>query len=713
MEQDNDAAAVEAQPTLFVPKFYGIALLVGAIVLLGLWLVTRYVALDVARDMRTWQEKLNLIAESRAADVTRYVSDHFKELHTLSDNPSLQLYLTELQMMPEATPGKPAEPPAQLEYLRNLLIFTAQRGGYMAPAMSANIPANVETDNQSGLAVLNNNNEMVVSTAIPQSVKDEMTANVVQGAGLEDRLIDLKKSDDGSLYMGFVVPIFSIQGERNKESQVGTIVAIRAVDKDFFSLLKHPGVVENTLETVLVRADGGNIEFLTPLLDKSQALTKTIDKDSRRFVEARLLQTVGNFVSDMRDYGKKQVLATSRSIAGTPWTMIVKVEKDEALKSSSQNRNNMIAFFFLIIAIIALLIVAIWWHASSKRSLMLSTHYRYLATQAQAQERLLRLVSDNQPEAIFILDAEHRYQFANRREAEHADMQLESVAGKHVQDVRGTARARHIIQQCEEALAGQEITYHTFQHEEGGEQRSYRSAYVPVAHIPLVHLPVPSPGVLVVEQDITEVVGEREKRLQISNDLIGTLVTLVDRRDPFAANHSLMVSGLARNIAEGMELDEAMVDTATTAASLMNIGKIVVSPQLLTKTGTLTEEERLIIRDSMLDAAELVKPIHFEGPVYETLCQWQEKWDGSGTLGLKGEAILVSARILAVANTFVGMISPRSWRNALSHEDAIKFLMGNCGTLFDRRAVVALVHFIENQQGKAWLSSMTGGRDAA
>lgn len=712
MEQDDNSVA-QGQSISFAPKLYGIALLVATIVLLGLWLVTRYVAVDVARDMRIWQEKLNLIAESRAADVTKYVGSHFKELHTLSDNPSLQLYLTELQMMPESVKGRDAQPPAQLEYLRNLLIFTAQRGGYMAQAGGTHIPANIDLDHKSGLAVLNNRNEWVVSTDIPQSIKEDMIASVGTLSRPEDTLIDLKKGEDGSLYMGYIVPVFSIQGEHNKESQVGTIVAIRAVDDDFFSLLKHPGVVEKTMESVLVRESKNHIEFLSPLLDKSEALAKTIDQDSKRFVEARLMNTVGNFISDMKDYGKKKVLATSRSISGTPWTLIVKVESDEALRGSSQNRNNMIAFFFLIIVVIALLIIAIWWHASSKRSLMLSTHYRMLATQAQAQERLLRLVSDHQPETIYILDEEGRYQFANRKAVEDIGMQPDAVAGKYVQDVRGTARAKHIMQQCAEAFAQHRIIYHTFQQEDKGVAHSYRGAYVPVSHIPVAHLPTPTPGVLVVEQDITDVVNEREKRLQISQDLMDTLVTLVDRRDPFAANHSLLVSSLAHSIALQMEQEPVMVETTRIAASLMNVGKIVISTALLTKTEPLSDEERHIIRDSMMDAAELVRGIHFDGPVYDTLRQWQEKWDGSGPLKMKGEDILISARILSVANTFIGMISPRSWRTAISADEAIKFLMGNCGALFDRRVVVALVHFVENQHGKAWLENIIVEKAAA
>ena len=65
-------------------------------------------------------------------------------------------------------------------------------------------------------------------------------------------LIDMQKDTDGTPYMGFVVPVFSIQGEHNANSQIGRLVAIKTVGDDFFSLLKHPDATEKTLETMLL-----------------------------------------------------------------------------------------------------------------------------------------------------------------------------------------------------------------------------------------------------------------------------------------------------------------------------------------------------------------------------------------------------------------------------------------------------------------------------
>ena len=67
----------------------------------------------------------------------------------------------------------------------------------------------------------------------------------------------------------------------------------------------------------------------------------------------------------------------------------------------------------------------------------------------------------------------------------------------------------------------------------------------------------------------------------------------------------------------------------------------------------------------------------------------------------------------SVANAFIGMISPRSWRTALSADEAISFLMNNSNSLFDRKVVVALVHFVENQKGRIWLDEMLSDRKAA
>lgn len=216
-------------------------------------------------------------------------------------------------------------------------------------------------------------------------------------------------------------------------------------------------------------------------------------------------------------------------------------------------------------------------------------------------------------------------------------------------------------------------------------------------------LPPDTKGAIVVEQDISDAMHERERRIEIQQQIVHTLVRLVDRRDPFAANHSTLVSMMAYEVASDMQLDEITIETTRLAGNLMNVGKIVIAPELLTKTDDLSDDEKKAIRHSMQSAVDLLKDIRFDGPVADTLRQWQEKWDGTGPLGRKGEEILISARIIAVSNAFIGMISPRSWRTAMPIEQANKYLLDNAGTHFDRKVVIALINHVENHRGRQWI----------
>ena len=103
----------------------------------------------------------------------------------------------------------------------------------------------------------------------------------------------------------------------------------------------------------------------------------------------------------------------------------------------------------------------------------------------------------------------------------------------------------------------------------------------------------------------------------------------------------------------------------------------------------------------MLATADIVDAVNFDLPVGDTLRHLQERWDGSGYPdGLSADAISLGARIIAVANAFVGMVSPRSYRDALSFYEVSSMLMGDAGTRYDSRPVAALINVINNRGGR-------------
>jgi HD-GYP domain-containing protein (c-di-GMP phosphodiesterase class II) len=135
------------------------------------------------------------------------------------------------------------------------------------------------------------------------------------------------------------------------------------------------------------------------------------------------------------------------------------------------------------------------------------------------------------------------------------------------------------------------------------------------------------------------------------------------------------------------------------AATLANIGKIMVPSELLTKTEPLTPADREVLRKHVDYSLELLRGLDFAGPVLDVIAQKQELLDGSGyPKGLTEQQMTLSGRILSVANAFVALVSARAWRQGVTIEAALEELLRGAGTQYDRRVIAALFHVAANRQ---------------
>jgi len=104
----------------------------------------------------------------------------------------------------------------------------------------------------------------------------------------------------------------------------------------------------------------------------------------------------------------------------------------------------------------------------------------------------------------------------------------------------------------------------------------------------------------------------------------------------------------------------------------------------------------------------MLEGVDFEIPVALALSQTQERWDGEGYPdGLAGDAICLPARVVALANSFVSLTSPRSFRDAMSFEAACDILLKDADKQYDRRTVAALMNYLFNRNGAEQLGSST------
>jgi response regulator RpfG family c-di-GMP phosphodiesterase len=185
------------------------------------------------------------------------------------------------------------------------------------------------------------------------------------------------------------------------------------------------------------------------------------------------------------------------------------------------------------------------------------------------------------------------------------------------------------------------------------------------------------------------------------NNMISTLKSLVisiEAKDIYTKNHSERVTYYALQIADIMKLAEDDKDAIRFGGYLHDIGKIGVRDTVLLKPGRLTDEEMGEIRLHPVIGGNIIKPIRFFPKERELILHHHENFNGTGYPdGLAGDKIPLVARILTIADTYDAMTSSRPYRNALSHEIAIKEINRCSGTQFDNEVVRA---FMQTETGR-------------
>jgi len=174
--------------------------------------------------------------------------------------------------------------------------------------------------------------------------------------------------------------------------------------------------------------------------------------------------------------------------------------------------------------------------------------------------------------------------------------------------------------------------------------------------------------------------------------VVATAGRIAEARDPYTAGHQRRVTRLACEIARKMALSQEQVEGLRIASLLHDIGKTAVPAEILARPGTLSELEFSIIKQHPVVAQDILRSITFPWPVAEIVLQHHERLDGSGyPRGLKGDQILVEAKILAVADVVEAMATHRPYRLAFPLEEALDEVRKHRGVKYDPQVVDACV----------------------
>jgi putative nucleotidyltransferase with HDIG domain len=181
-----------------------------------------------------------------------------------------------------------------------------------------------------------------------------------------------------------------------------------------------------------------------------------------------------------------------------------------------------------------------------------------------------------------------------------------------------------------------------------------------------------------------------------NQDLIETLAAVIDARDIFTYGHSIRVTDYALAIAKEMGLSEEEREMIRKAGLLHDIGKVGISERILTKKGTITQDERRILEQHPALGEEILGRVEDMKKLAEIVGSHHERYDGKGyPYGRKGEEVPLAGRILGVADALDAMLSDRPYRSGMNLLQALVEIRGNAGTQFDPHVVEALLRVAE------------------
>lgn len=207
-------------------------------------------------------------------------------------------------------------------------------------------------------------------------------------------------------------------------------------------------------------------------------------------------------------------------------------------------------------------------------------------------------------------------------------------------------------------------------------------------------------------RDLEKKVEERSRELLRSRDgIIFAMARMTEARDGDTGRHleriCRYVEVLARELAKSdAGITESWIENVVKTAALHDIGKVGIPDGILLKKGNLTPREREIMENHPSIGGDTLLELREEmgggGPflsrAIEITLGHHEKWDGSGyPFGIKGEAIALSARLVAVADVYDALVSRRVYKSGMRHEQACRYIAQGAGKHFDPRVVEAFL----------------------
>jgi PAS domain S-box-containing protein len=660
----------ERRPADARPLVLRVALLIVTLVMISGALV--YWALgnrerELVSDLR---ERSQILAATRAQVLETWVDSLARSGQRLSGSEVFRLFAAEVELG-GGLPAQGTPLAAQMPYMiRAITEFAGQEGLIGAYLID-----------RQGRAVL-------ASGAAPALTAAQRDAAVAVYAS-KKRMVTAARAHAGGLVADVILPVAPPQEQ--------TPAAPRTVAGVFLFTVPVQGALSDLLKPSPLLGPGERIRLIQFSGEGAAALDPEGQPGLARidWPDAPAVGKPLSFGLRRAAGGEAPVFSSGAWVGGLPWLVVHEAESGVALAAYREFRWGVVGLALAVTLLLAAAVAAFWWHQASENSQALAGQYRTLAGRIDAQRRFLEGVMNNLTEMVGLKGSSGAYAYVNPSFAKAVARSQEALAGLDDAEVFGRGTAEVLAASDRQAR------------DEGRPVMAERAIHLPEGPRFLQFTKVPYRGedgsiggILSVARDVTELREAEAKRQAAFQQMTRALVRTIEAVDPYLAGQTQHVRDVGLAIAEGLGLGSDEVATIDIAAMLCQIGKVSVPADIVAKPGRLTDEERAIMQSHVAHALEILKGVDFGLPVVDALAEMYERLDGSGyPNGLAGDHIGLPARILAVADVFTARIERRSYREAVSPEEALGVLAGNAGR-YDAGVVEALGRYLGTVAGE-------------
>ncbi|MBU4602116.1 PAS domain-containing protein [bacterium] len=316
----------------------------------------------------------------------------------------------------------------------------------------------------------------------------------------------------------------------------------------------------------------------------------------------------------------------------------------------------------------------------------------------------LEMILDSVPAIIFYKDIEGRIIRANKTLADSLKVPIKDMIGKTTEELFPKEQAENMRKDDQEVIISGKPKRDIIEPYDTPEG----TRWAITDKVPYKDKEGKITGVISLSKDITverkseEELRQSYQRLKKTMEAaIDTMSNMIEAKDPYTSGHQQRVSQLATAIAKELNFSKDKIEGVRIASLIHDIGKIGLPAEILSKPTKLSDIEFNLIKEHSQIGYNILKSIDFSYPVAQIVLQHHERLNSSGYPNhLKGDKILLGAKIIGVADVVEAMSSHRPYRPALGIDAALEEISQNKDILYDPEVVDTCLRIFKEKEFK-------------